>query len=142
MTPTPRTRDQLVWLVTAVLAGVGAVLWWQAPTLPELSAVLSWPLLAVLFAASERFAVHLPVGRDTQSTSFSEVPLVLGLFLLSAMPITAAEVVLVRDSQARAEIVTAEHSTRMTKLAAKELQEYFREDQRSEAGHRDKAQRR
>jgi diguanylate cyclase (GGDEF)-like protein len=84
MTLSPRTRDQLVWLVTVVLAGVGGVLWWQAPTLPELSAVLSWPLLAVLFAASERFAVHLPVGRDTQSTSFSEVPLVLGLFFATA----------------------------------------------------------
>ena len=38
----------------------------------------------MLFAASERFAVHLPVGRETHSTSFSEVPLVLGLFFASA----------------------------------------------------------
>jgi diguanylate cyclase (GGDEF)-like protein len=84
MTPSPRTRDQLVWLVTVVLAGLGALAWWQAPTLPELGSALSWPLLAVLFAASERFAVHLPVGRETHSTSFSEVPLVLGLFFASA----------------------------------------------------------
>jgi diguanylate cyclase (GGDEF)-like protein len=84
MTPSPRTRDQLVWLVTVALAGLGLLAWWQAPTLPELGSVLSWPLLAVLFAASERFAVHLPVGRETHSTSFSEVPLVLGLFFASA----------------------------------------------------------
>jgi hypothetical protein len=87
MTLSPRTRDQLVWLVTVVLAGLGAVAWWQASTsspLPELGSWLSWPVLAVLFAASERFAVHLPVGRETHSTSFSEVPLVLGLFFASA----------------------------------------------------------
>jgi diguanylate cyclase (GGDEF)-like protein len=84
MTLLPRSRDQLVWLVTAALAGVGAMLWWQAPTLPELGSALSWPLLAVLFAASERFAVHLPVGRETHATSFSEVPLVLGLFFATA----------------------------------------------------------
>src|SRR3954469_18620028 len=84
MTLSARTRDQLVWLLTAAMAGVGVLLWWKAPTLPELGTVLSWPLLAVLFAASERFAVHLPVGRETHSTSFSEVPLVLGLFFATA----------------------------------------------------------
>jgi len=84
MTLSSRTRDQLVWLVTAALAGLGAFAWWQAPTLPQLGSALSWPLLAGLFAASERFAVHLPVGRETHSTSFSEVPLVLGLFFASA----------------------------------------------------------
>jgi hypothetical protein len=84
MTPSPRTRDQLVWLLTVALAGLGAFAWLQAPTLPQVGPALSWPLLAVLFAASERFAVHLPVGRETHSTSFSEVPLVLGLFFASA----------------------------------------------------------
>jgi diguanylate cyclase (GGDEF)-like protein len=84
VTLSPRSRDRLVWLVTAALAGLGVALWWQAPTLPQVGPSLAWPLLAVLFAASERFAVHLPVGRETHSTSFSEVPLVLGLFFASA----------------------------------------------------------
>jgi diguanylate cyclase (GGDEF)-like protein len=84
VTPSTRSRDQLVWLVTAVLAGLGVFAWWQAPDLPHLHPTLAWPLLAVLFAASERFAVHLPMGRETHSTSFSEVPIVLGLFFASA----------------------------------------------------------
>ena len=55
-----------------------------SPAVPCSHPTLTWPLLAVLFAASERFAVHLPVGKETHSTSFSEVPLVLGLFFASA----------------------------------------------------------
>ena len=33
VTLSPRNRDHLVWLVTAALAGVGALAWWQAPPL-------------------------------------------------------------------------------------------------------------
>jgi hypothetical protein len=39
MTLSPRNRDQLVWLVTVVLAGLGALAWWQAPTLPQLGSI-------------------------------------------------------------------------------------------------------
>lgn len=46
------------------------------------------------------------------------------LVLVGALPVSAAEVVLVRDSEARAEIVIAENPSRMMKLAATELQQY------------------
>ncbi len=48
----------------------------------------------------------------------------LAWFVVSVLPVSAAEVVLVRDSQARSEIVIAEQAPRMTKLAAKELQQF------------------
>src|SRR5690349_16817985 len=39
-----------------------------------------WPLLALGFAASEVWVVHVHFRRDAHSFSMSEVPLVLGLF--------------------------------------------------------------
>ncbi|MCY7373291.1 MAG: EAL domain-containing protein [Spirochaetaceae bacterium] len=74
--------DRLIWLLSACLAAAGGVLWWQGLSLPELEPHLWWPVLAVLFALSERFAVHLPFGRDNHSLTFSQAPLVLGLFFL------------------------------------------------------------
>jgi diguanylate cyclase (GGDEF)-like protein len=42
---------------------------------------LSWWALAILYVIPESFPVHLSVGKETQSFSLSEVPLLLGLFL-------------------------------------------------------------
>ena len=66
--------------MTATLAGLGILLWTHAPELPNLPPHLAWPVLAVLFTLSERFAVHLPLGKETHSLAFSEAPIVLGLF--------------------------------------------------------------
>ena len=80
----PSAPDRLIWLLSAVLAITGALLWWRGTRLPELEPALWWPALAVVFGLSERFAVHLPFGRDNHSLTFSQAPLVLGLFFLSA----------------------------------------------------------
>jgi len=74
--------DRLIWLLSACLAAAGGVLWWRDVPLPELEPHLWWPVVAVLFALSERFAVHLPFGRDNHSLTFDQAPLVLGLFFL------------------------------------------------------------
>ena len=74
--------DRLIWLLSAGLAAIALVLWWLGPPLPELEPHLWWPLLAVLFGVSERFAIHLPFGRDNHSITFSQAPLVLGLLFL------------------------------------------------------------
>jgi diguanylate cyclase (GGDEF)-like protein len=44
---------------------------------------LSWIVIALGFAATEVFAIHLDVRRETYSISLMEVPLVIGLFLAS-----------------------------------------------------------
>jgi diguanylate cyclase (GGDEF)-like protein len=46
----------------------------------------------MLFALSERFAVHLPFGRDNHSLTFSQAPLVLGLFFLTGDELMLAAV--------------------------------------------------
>ena len=76
--------DRWVWLVSAGLAVVGATLYWRDVVLPAADPHLWWPAVALLFALCERFAVHLPFGRDTHSLTFSMAPMVLGLFFLDA----------------------------------------------------------
>ena len=49
-------------------------------------------LLAALFFFSELLVIHVPVHDDTHTSSFSEVPLVLGLFLLPPAALAAAAV--------------------------------------------------
>ena len=77
------SSDRLIWLVSACLAAAGALLWWRGLSLPGGEPHLWWPAVALGFALSERFAVHLPFGRDTHSLTFSQAPLVVGLFFLS-----------------------------------------------------------
>ena len=45
------------------------------------SPVLTWWMLAALYAVTETFVVHLSIGRETHTFSLNECPLVLGLFL-------------------------------------------------------------
>ena len=85
--------DRLIWLVSAGLATAGALLWWRGLALPESDPHLWWPAVALVFALSERFAVHLPFGRDTHSLTFSMAPMVLGLFFLDADELVLAAVV-------------------------------------------------
>ena len=76
--------DLRIWLFSAGLAATSAALWQRAPALPELEPHLWWPLLATVFVLTERFAVHLPFGRDNLSLTLTQAPMVLGLFFLSA----------------------------------------------------------
>ena len=74
--------DLLIWLFSASLGATAFLLWRRDFSLPEVGQIW-WPVLALLFAAGERFAVHLPFGRDNHSLTFSQAPLILGLFFAS-----------------------------------------------------------
>jgi len=89
----PSRSDVHVWLVTAGLATSGSVLWWRSPTLPELEPTIWLPLLVGLFAVTERYVVHIPFGRDNQSLSFIEAPLLLGLLFVSTEELVVAGLV-------------------------------------------------
>src|SRR5687768_17412107 len=86
------SSDRLIWLVSAGLAAAGALLWWRGLSLPGGEPHLWWPAVALGFALSERFAVHIPFGRDTHSLTFSIAPMVLGLFFLDADELLLAAV--------------------------------------------------
>ncbi|MDQ1616781.1 MAG: hypothetical protein QOJ60_2720 [Actinomycetota bacterium] len=88
-----RAPDVKVWLLSAALAATAAVLWWSAPALPHEHPQLWWPLVALLFCLTERFVVHVPIGRENQSLTFAEVPLVLGLLFLSSTELALAALV-------------------------------------------------
>src|SRR5438067_5733070 len=62
----------------APLASTGAVPWW---------------IVAVLFAASESFVVHIELREHAHSFSLSELPLVLGLFFLNPAVLVLTQLV-------------------------------------------------
>ncbi len=84
--------DALIWAVSGVLAATGLLLWSPGVTLDPLSPHVWWPVVAVLFALTERFAVHLPFGRDNHSITLNQAPLVMGLYFLPAERILLAAV--------------------------------------------------
>ena len=87
----PAGPDRLIWAFSVGLAAAGGYLWWRGITLPQIGS-LWWPVVAVLAAVTERFAVHLPVGRDNHSLTFSQAPIVLGLLFLTADELLLAAV--------------------------------------------------
>ncbi len=50
-------------------------------------------VITILFAAGELLLIHVPTRRDMHTVSFSEVPLILGLFLLPAAQFAVAAVI-------------------------------------------------
>ncbi len=75
--------------VTTVVALVAAALWWRvANTLPLWGGRWTWALALVLsFTATESAQLHVEFRRQTLSLSLSEIPLVLGLFLVGPLPL-------------------------------------------------------
>jgi hypothetical protein len=65
-----------------MLAIAGGLLATALPDLPELTPHIWWPVVALLFALTERFVIHVPFGRENLSLTVHEAPLVLGLFFL------------------------------------------------------------
>ena len=65
--------------VLLALVATGSVLHDRPPVLGPLTPV-PWWALALLFALTEACVVRVPVGKESQSISLSEIPLVLGLF--------------------------------------------------------------
>jgi diguanylate cyclase (GGDEF)-like protein len=96
-----------LWLQTAFLAGVAAILYVTLlKDLPRPSqGVISWPLLAAAFALAELKVVEVHFGRETHAFSLSEFPAVIGFFSLSpteylvAMLIGSAAALLVQPRQ-------------------------------------------
>ena len=91
----PSPRIVLVLLVAVTLAVLTAVLGHgvdDAPAPVDLG-LPAWLLVPAFFAA-EVWAVHLHVrGRQAQSFTLSEVPLVVGLFACAPLPLLAARLV-------------------------------------------------
>jgi diguanylate cyclase (GGDEF)-like protein len=75
-------RTIRVLLITCVLAGLGIALLpplGGAALIPSLQ--LPWWALTLGFVVAEVFVLNIQARRETQAISFSEIPLVLGLFL-------------------------------------------------------------
>jgi diguanylate cyclase (GGDEF)-like protein len=91
-----RRGHDRVWLLTAVLFGAGffAYTWWVRP-LALIAAPLNlpWWSLAIVFAATDIFVIHLHHRRDAVSFSLSEIPLVVGLFFVDPTALILARVV-------------------------------------------------
>ncbi|MDT7570549.1 MAG: hypothetical protein QOE05_723 [Actinomycetota bacterium] len=89
----PRLRR--VWALTACLAAAAAVLHVVGvlgqPS-PLLHGTAPWLALAALFALAESAVVHVTIGREAHTISFSELPFVLGLFLLPPDAVVTARV--------------------------------------------------
>ncbi|MEX2458912.1 MAG: ATP-binding protein [Actinomycetota bacterium] len=83
-----------VWLLNAALALIAGVLYATvvhglAPI--EFTHRLPWWLVALGFAATEVLVVHLQYRREAHTFSLSEMPLVVGLFVLAPGELVAAQ---------------------------------------------------
>ena len=77
-----RPTRRVVALVVLLLV-VGTVLWLglqAAPPDPPADLRIPWWVLALMFAATEIWVFHIQVGREAQSISISEIPLMLAFF--------------------------------------------------------------
>ena len=87
----PRRALALLTLALAIVVVVGA--WAFRGTSAIASTSLPVWLVALAFSASELFVVDIPSRRERDTTSLSELPLVLSLFFLSPVATMAAQVV-------------------------------------------------
>jgi diguanylate cyclase (GGDEF)-like protein len=83
-----------VWILNVLLVGIWAVLHASAgrhlgPLDPSFH--LPWYVLAVGFGLAEMHVVHLRFRSEAHSFSLNEIPLVLGLFFVSANGLVAAQ---------------------------------------------------
>jgi diguanylate cyclase (GGDEF)-like protein len=100
--PDPGSRERSVsrsariaLALSAVLLGFGVLLGLPFVDLPAYfpSPEVPWWVLAVAFAATEIYVVHLQTRRQGQTISLSEIPLVVGLFLASPVALLAGKLV-------------------------------------------------
>jgi signal transduction histidine kinase len=84
-----------VWILTGLLAAITIVgldrLAQHGPELPGPS--VPWWVLAIAFGLAEVFVIHVRIGRDAQSLSLSEIPLVIGLAYAAPSALILAQVV-------------------------------------------------
>jgi diguanylate cyclase (GGDEF)-like protein len=91
----PTRRTVLVVAMTVALLGLAVLIGHPfADSGPFVGVVdLPWWALAIGFAATETWVVHLQVKREAQDVSVSELPLVLGLFFASPLHLLAGRLV-------------------------------------------------
>jgi signal transduction histidine kinase len=85
-----------VWILTVALAGTTAVALhaFGPQRAPELAGPsVPWWALATAFGLAEVFVIHVRIGRDAQSLSLSEIPLVIGLAYSTPAALISAQIV-------------------------------------------------
>ncbi|HKZ29954.1 MAG TPA: EAL domain-containing protein [Acidimicrobiia bacterium] len=84
-----------VWILTGIVALAAAVLIYAARDLPVIypNFQLRWFHLAIGFFLSRVTVVHLRLRRDAHSFSMSEIPLVIGLFLVAPLELVLGQLV-------------------------------------------------
>jgi diguanylate cyclase (GGDEF)-like protein len=82
-----RSGQRRVSGLILILAALATVVWSQVARLPgnRSDTYLNWIILAALSAAAERFVLHIQLRREAQAVSLSEIPQVLGLFLVAPL---------------------------------------------------------
>lgn len=84
-----------VWLLTLCLAGIAGVIaltqFRGAEVFVEDHAIPWWSLIPI-FVVVEILVVHVDLQRETQTISLSELPIVLGLFLVDPLHLVLAQV--------------------------------------------------
>jgi diguanylate cyclase (GGDEF)-like protein len=75
---------------TAVMLALGPV---RALPTPPQALRIPWPALAVMFAATVILRVHLQFRREVHSVTMTEIPLVLGLYLVDPVGLLLARLV-------------------------------------------------
>ena len=90
-------RFQPIWLYNLGLAGAAGALWVvvlrHVDPAPVVRVSGAWWGLALVFYLAEAYVVHVQVRREAHTISFSEVGLVLGLYLLSPASLLLAQLV-------------------------------------------------
>jgi diguanylate cyclase (GGDEF)-like protein len=75
-----------VWLLISALAAVSAALWLFVPSLAGFGGGwIAWVCIAPMFGAVEQWKLHVEVRRQVWYIALGEIPIILGLFLLSPM---------------------------------------------------------
>jgi diguanylate cyclase (GGDEF)-like protein len=89
-------RILAVWMLSLCLAGLAALIgltqFRGAGVFAPDNAIPWWSLIPI-FAVVEVLVVHIDLQRETQTISLSEVPIVLGLFLVDPLHLILAQVV-------------------------------------------------
>jgi len=90
-----RGQSTCISALIAALLGLAAVLGppviENAPYLPDIS--LAWWAMALAFAATDLFGLHVQERRETQTITLNEIPLVLGLHFATPMAMLAGRTI-------------------------------------------------
>ena len=84
-----------IWALNACVVAGAVLVFFVVRDVPAFGSPVTlagWQL-ALLFCVAELFIVHLEIRRDAHSFSLSDVPLVLGLFLVSPATLMAAQAI-------------------------------------------------